>query len=131
MDGAAVPLKPKEHTWLPLLTVLFLGSYALMALLVVEQGQTIQSQRYLIKELFHDSSALSTMKNQAIQKQRADAQAQAKAQARHQSQPPSTQVQPREGAHDGSAKRARRPAPQKPPTRASDNVDERRIVISI
>jgi hypothetical protein len=41
-------LKPK-HTMLPLLTVLFLISYGLMTMLVVEQGRTIDAQRTLIR----------------------------------------------------------------------------------
>jgi cytoskeletal protein RodZ len=41
------------------LTILFLISYGLMTMLIVEQGRTIESQRALIRELFHDSTALS------------------------------------------------------------------------
>ena len=36
---------------LPVLTVLFLISYGLMTLLIVEQGTTIQAQRTLIHQL--------------------------------------------------------------------------------
>ncbi|MGC2059963.1 MAG: hypothetical protein WA653_16975, partial [Candidatus Sulfotelmatobacter sp.] len=35
----------KKRTLLPLLTVVFMASYGLMTLLIVEQGSTIQSQR--------------------------------------------------------------------------------------
>lgn len=52
----------KKHGWLPLLTVLFLISYGLMTMLIVEQGQTIESQRALIRELFRDSKELSAVK---------------------------------------------------------------------
>lgn len=52
----------KRHGWLPLLTVLFLISYGLMTMLIVEQGQTIESQRALIRELFRDSGELSAFK---------------------------------------------------------------------
>src|SRR6202049_2008679 len=45
----------KKRSLLPLLTVLFLFSYGLMTLLIVEQGTTIQSQRALIRDLFSDS----------------------------------------------------------------------------
>ena len=54
----------KKHPFLPLLTVLFLISYGLMTMLIVEQGNTIESQRLLIKQLFSDSAELSVMKGQ-------------------------------------------------------------------
>ena len=68
------------RTLLPVLTVLFLVSYGLLTMLVVEQGRTIDSQRNLIQMLFSDSVQLSGMKGKAIQKQNAEAQAQAQAQ---------------------------------------------------
>jgi hypothetical protein len=58
---------PKKHGWLPLLTVLFLISYGLMTMLIVEQGQTIESQRALIRELFRDSTELSAVRMKAAQ----------------------------------------------------------------
>jgi cytoskeletal protein RodZ len=57
-----VPAAPKKNGWLPLLTVLFLLSYGLMTMLIVEQGRTIESQRALIHELFRDSNELSVVK---------------------------------------------------------------------
>ena len=45
----------KKRSLLPLLTVLFLFSYGLMTVLVVEQGSTIQSQRNMIQVLMRDS----------------------------------------------------------------------------
>ena len=45
-------------------------------MLVVEQGRTIDSQRFLIKELFRDSTELTGLKSSLFQKQRAQAQAQ-------------------------------------------------------
>ena len=67
------PAKAKKHGWLPILVVLFLISYGLMTMLIVEQGRTIDSQRTLIRELFHDSTELSAVKLKAQQ----DAQTQA------------------------------------------------------
>jgi len=61
------PATSKKHGWLPLLTILFLISYGLMTMLIVEQGQTIESQRALIRELFRDSTALSAAKTKAAQ----------------------------------------------------------------
>jgi hypothetical protein len=64
---APAPAAAKKHGWLPLLTVLFLISYGLMTMLIVEQGQTIESQRALIRELFRDSTELSAVKLKAAQ----------------------------------------------------------------
>lgn len=56
------PATPKKRGWLPVLTLLFLVSYGLMTMLIVEQGRTIESQRALIRELFRDSTELSATK---------------------------------------------------------------------
>jgi hypothetical protein len=58
------PAAPKKRGWLPLLTVLFLISYSLMTMLIVEQGRTIESQRALIRDLLRDSTELSAVKQQ-------------------------------------------------------------------
>ena len=58
-DSAATPRKPG---WLPLLVVLFLISYGLMTMLIVEQGRTIESQRALIRELFRDNTELNAVR---------------------------------------------------------------------
>ena len=69
------PARPKRRGWLPLLTVLFLISYGLMTMLIVEQGATIESQRALIRELFRDSTELAALKTKAQQEKAvADAQ---------------------------------------------------------
>lgn len=47
---------------LPLLVLLFLVSYAILTLLVVEQGKTIEAQRGLLRELAKDSSQLAALK---------------------------------------------------------------------
>ncbi len=103
-----VVLQKKKKTLFPLLVVLFLVSYGLLSMLVVEQGRTIDSQRSLIISLFSDSNQLVHMKGDAFQKQRAQAQAQALAKDHSQaqtpsnqapaSQAPSTQASPRENA---------------------------------
>src|SRR5215467_3016974 len=59
------PARTRKFSWLPVLTVLFLISYGLMTMLIVEQGQTIESQRALIRELFRDSTELSAVKMKA------------------------------------------------------------------
>ena len=118
-DAVAVMPKPKQ-TMLPVLVVLFLVSYGLMCLLVVEQGTTIDNQKFLIRQLLGDSTQLSAMKGKANQER----QAQAKGQA---------QQSPSSGDHAGNGRngKVRRPAPQKPPTDTSDAADERRTLISI
>jgi hypothetical protein len=68
IQAVAVPAKTaasKNRGWLPVLTVLFLISYGLMTMLIVEQGRTIESQRALIRELFRDSTELSAIKKAA------------------------------------------------------------------
>jgi hypothetical protein len=130
MEDAVVSPK-RKHTMLPVLIVLFLVSYGLMALLVVEQGRTIDSQRNLIRQLFSDSTELSAMKGHEIQKQHAEAQAQAEAQANAHSQAktPSAQA-PRE--HAKSDNKVLKPVPlPKPPQDTSEMTDRRRALLSI
>lgn len=127
-------LMAKKHTLLPLLTVLFLVSYGLMAWLIVEQGRTIDSQRFLIRQLFTDSTQLSSMKGKEIQRQHAEAQAQAQAQARSkaQAQTAPSQVTPQaDPKNDHKADKLRRALPPRPPRDTSETSDERRILISI
>jgi hypothetical protein len=61
------PTAPKKRGWLPVLTVLFLISYGLMTMLIVEQGATIESQRALLRELYRDSEELSALRSKALQ----------------------------------------------------------------
>ena len=70
------PATSKKRGWLPVLTLLFLVSYGLMTMLIVEQGRTIESQRALIRELFRDSTELSATKK-ALQEHALPAQTQA------------------------------------------------------
>ena len=67
ISATDAPVAPKKRGWLPLLTVLFLISYGLMTMLIVEQGRTIESQRALIRELFRDSKELSAVRMKAAQ----------------------------------------------------------------
>jgi hypothetical protein len=116
--------KPK-HALLPLLVVLFLISYGLMTMLIVEQGRTIDTQRYLIRELFQDSAKLSAMRGNAEHQQ-----AQPKARAR--AKAPSSQAMPGgKAGSNHSISKLRKPMPQKPPKDTSDTADERRSVTTI
>ena len=127
--GDEVVSKPKR-TLLPVLTALFLISYGLLTMLVVEQSRTIDSQRGLIRDLFQDSVQLTTLKGKAVQKQNADGQAQAKARPQVKAAPPA-QAAPRTEMQNRSTSKLRRPLPQKPPKDTSGEGDERRMLISI
>jgi hypothetical protein len=63
----AVPVRVKKHNMLPVLVVLFLISYGLMTMLIIEQGRTIESQRALIHELYHDSAELAAVRSRTLQ----------------------------------------------------------------
>jgi hypothetical protein len=142
--NAAVPslagTKPaRKHSWLPLLTVLFLISYGLMTMLIVEQGAQIESQRVLIRDLFRDSAELSAFRTKAAQEQ-ADATATKTQAAGTQNliqnpspqapakQTPSSQAAPQHRAQNPTASQKQYQMPSSP---ASDLVDERRALISI
>jgi hypothetical protein len=104
---------------LPLLTVLFLISYGLMVLLVVEQNRTITSQRWLITELMSDSKELTSLKGKLLAERR---NAEKHSGSKTQTQTPSTQAVPQ------NQKKARRSAPERPPRLASDAADVRRTL---
>ena len=119
------PASPKKkHSMLPVLVVLFIISYALMTMLIVEQGRTIENQRSLIRSLFSDSSELSHMKGDAIRKQHAAAQAQAEAKSHSQVQAPSTQDKTRD-----HSKIEVKPAPPRYPKDGVTLDDVRRVVV--
>jgi hypothetical protein len=105
----ATPKNPKKkHSLLPVLTVLFMVSYGLMTMLIVEQGSVIQSQGNLIKILNGDSRELWSMKGKAIgEKQMAKARSQNSAPA------PSTQAQ-----NPSRTPSSQSPSPQVPSTQA-------------
>ena len=144
------PATPKKHGWLPLLTVLFLISYGLMTMLIVEQGQTIESQRALIRELFRDSRELSAVKKaqqESIQLPSAKTQAPVTHNRSSQNsstqnpstqnpstqapvtQAPSSQAGPQHGAQNRAAKQ--KPQVRLPSKPASDLVDDVRTLVTI
>jgi len=85
-ETIAVTTPKKKYSLLPVLTVLFVISYSLMTMLIVEQGSVIQSQGGVIKSLLRDSVELWGMKG----KPNADTQI-AKARGQNPGQAPSTQ----------------------------------------
>ncbi|HSS96125.1 MAG TPA: hypothetical protein VLK33_03810 [Terriglobales bacterium] len=105
----------KKRSMLPFLVVLFLISYGLLALLVVEQDRTITNQRSLINQVMGDSMELTALKGKLARQQRAGAH----------SPTPTIQANPQD--NKGSLKQRK----LKPPTDAADTPDVRRTPVSI
>jgi hypothetical protein len=127
-ENPAVVQKPKR-AMLPVLIILFLASYGLMAMLVTEQGHTIDSQRWLIQSLFSDSNKLAHMQVKAVQKKNAEAQAQATAKDHSQTQTPPASGTRRDDAKSSHGTSKLHHALPKPP--ANDIMDVRRNVLTI
>jgi hypothetical protein len=129
-------MSKSKRSLLPVLTILFLVSYGLLTMLVVEQGRTIDSQRDLIHQLFGDSVQLSSIKGRAIQKQQTEARSQKKSPSAQptpsdpQTQSPSNH-RPQASARNQSTSKVGRPLPPKPPKETVDQGDDRRTLISI
>lgn len=138
LPQAPAPAAPKKRGWLPLLTVLFLISYGLMTMLIIEQGQTIESQRVLIRELFRDSAELSASKLKTQQPEiRTSPAPSVKAKIPVTKNPsaqapavqaPSSQVAPQTGVQKSEKQKTQFRMPTRP---ASDLADDRRAVITI
>ena len=128
-----ISVPKKKRTLLPLLTIVFLLSYGLMTMLIVEQGSVIQSQRNLIKVLMRDSTELWGMKGKGIADQqtaRTKTQGQVPSAQAPSAQGPSNQAAPQRHS-SGHANRVAKPQPQLPPVPASDLVDQRRALHTI
>jgi hypothetical protein len=114
---------------LPLLIVLFLVSYAILTLLVVEQGRTIESQRSLLREMLKDSNQLAALKGKLATAEAKRSQDKAAAQP-EQKQPNSgnSAAAPKKNNKDpkrpGKSARSQKEIPQKP---AADVEDVRRL----
>jgi hypothetical protein len=143
-----IPAAGKKHGWLPLLIVLFLISYGLMTMLIVEQGQTIESQRVLIRELFRDSTELSTLKRKGQEGAARSQAIQAPSTQTPSTQTPSTQTPSTQtpstqaptsqapssqaGPHHRTQSEAGKQKPFRMPSKpASDLVDDVRTLITI
>ncbi len=141
----AIAAPKKKRSLLPLLTVLFVFSYALMTMLIIEQGSTIQSQSNLIKVLAPDSRELWSQRGKALgDRQKATARAQAqgrmddpstqipsnKIPSTQSPSAPPTQVVPQPRAQ-GRAGKSAKPQSQLPPVPASDLLDQRRSLHTI
>jgi uncharacterized membrane protein len=126
------PAPKKKRSMLPVLTVVFILSYGLMTMLIVEQGGVIQQQRNLIQVLQTDSAELWAMKGKAIVD---------KANRPKGHNPANTP----EAENPGASKKAQTPQQrsqvqageetkqhiQLPPVPASDLGDNRRVLITL
>jgi hypothetical protein len=128
-----VAVPKKKRSLLPLLTVLFIFSYGLMTMLIVEQGKTIQSQRNMIQVLMPESGQFWANKGKEIDaRQKALTQKNSQAASgQAQAQAPSVQApsaQPMPQSRNG---KVAKPQAQRPPAPASDLGDDRRMLRSI
>jgi ABC-type uncharacterized transport system involved in gliding motility auxiliary subunit len=140
----------KKGSLLPLLTVVFIASYGLMTLLIVEQGATIQAQRNLIQMLQGDSTQFWALKSKALHdKQMAQSQLQTQTPLTRGQAPsvqtpstqtpststPSTQAVPQHHSPNRAGKSAKSqtqtPQTHVPPMPASDLGDQRRDLITL
>ncbi len=138
----------KKGSLMPLLIVVFLGSYGLMTMLIVEQGSTIQQQHNLIEVLLGDSTELWAMKGKILTDKALRDRAQ-----NHTTQTPSSQVPAVQAPSmqtpstqapssktpstqvpqhaQNRAGNAAKPKTQLPPMPASDLGDQRRVLITL
>jgi hypothetical protein len=136
VSATEIPVAPKKHSWLPVLIVLFLISYGLMTMLIVEQGETILSQRALIRDLFRDSKELSAVKINTLKERPLAPSTKAQNPSTQipstqapRIQAPSSQAGPQHGAQNEASKQKRQfRLPSKP---AADLVDDCRTLITI
>jgi hypothetical protein len=136
VSATEIPVAPKKHSRLPVLVVLFLISYGLMTMLIVEQGETILSQRALIRDLFRDSQELSAVKISTLKERPLAPSTKAQNPSTQipstqapRIQAPSSQAGPQHGAQNEASKHKRQfRLPSKP---AADLVDDCRTLITI
>jgi hypothetical protein len=133
-DSNQVP-REKPVSLLPLLTILFILSYAMLTYLVIQQASTIDSQRVLIRQLLGDSLELSAMKGKAAQPLppgQSQVPAQIEPQPQAQPQPPVKSTQPKSGAA-AKAQRGmnRHPLPERPSKNTGVVLDARRVTFNL
>ena len=114
---------------LPLLVILFIVSYGILTMLVFEQGQTIESQRTLIREMLKDSTQLAALKDKLARDDGKRLQNKASAQADQKGADGGNPAAGAKGAdketkRPGKSARATREVPGKP---AADLEDVRRF----
>jgi hypothetical protein len=82
-ECVASQTKSRPATLLPLLVILFIISYGILAMLVFEQGRTIESQRTLIRGMLQDSTQLAALKGKLAHDESKRSQDKASGQAEH------------------------------------------------
>ena len=134
---AALKTTTRPAVVLPLLVILFIVSYGILTLLVFEQGQTIESQRSLIREMLKDSTQLATLKGKLARDDSKRSQDKASAQADQQADhkdadsgnpAAGTKGPDKETKRPGKSAHATKEAPGKP---AADMQDVRRCTRTI
>jgi hypothetical protein len=120
-----IPAPKPKRSLLPLLVVVFLSSYGLMTMLIVEQGSAIQQQHNLIQVLQGDSRELWAIRAKAV----VDKNARVLSHAQSPKQGSSTQP-PQQRAQSQPGKVAK-PKEQRPPEPAADLTDQRRTLITL
>jgi len=113
---------------LPLLVILFIVSYGLLTMLVFEQGQTIESQRSLIREMLKDSTQLAALKDKLARDDSKRPHDKASAQADHKTADSShpavgARVPDKETKRPGKSANSMKEVPERP---AADLDDVRR-----
>ena len=121
---------PKSRTaMLPLLVVLFIASYTILTMLVIEQGRTIEAQRGLLRDMLKDSTQLAQLKGKLARE--AQPQLAAKPAPRKDQADSATATepnQPKSSETNEAQKRSKTPHSMKeiPPKPAQDLQDVRR-----
>jgi hypothetical protein len=118
--------KPNSKMF-PVLVFLLVACYGIMALVVVEQGHVLQSQRNLIQQLVQDSHQLTAFKvqaaaQQAIEKKQANVNAKGKSGVSRMAPMQKDQVQ---------KSLSRKSRIEKQPMQADDKIDRRRYPAQI
>ena len=122
--------KPNSKTnskTFPVLVFLLMACYGIMALVVVEQGHVLQSQRNLIQQLVQDSHQLTAFKiqaaaQQAIEKKQANANVKGKSSV--------SRMAPMQ-KEQGQKLLSRKSRMEKQPLQADDKIDRRRYPAQI
>jgi hypothetical protein len=113
-ENAAPRTTKRPAAILPLLVILFIVSYGILTMLVFEQGQTIESQRALIREMLKDSTQLASLKGKLARDDGKRAQEKASTQAEQKgaesSAPASGSSGAGAGTGVGSDKETKRPS---------------------
>jgi hypothetical protein len=125
----------KPVAMLPLLVILFIVSYGILTMLVFEQGQTIESQRGLIREMLKDSTQLAAMKgkmaaddNKRMQRKMTAPAVGAQANPSNNSAAPSADKNSKDEKKPGKSTNMTKQIPGKPPADLEDVRRSTRII---